>query len=65
VGSYLGGYVQLVPDGRARLLDRIRTMLLDGSIAPIVGSTFPMERGADALRALGERRAHGKVVLTL
>jgi NADPH:quinone reductase-like Zn-dependent oxidoreductase len=40
-------------------------MLLNGSIAPIVGSTFPMERGADALRALGERRAHGKVVLTL
>ena len=63
VGSYLGGYTQSVPDGRVRLLERIKAMLQDGSIAPIVGSTFPMERGTDALRELGERRARGKVVL--
>jgi NADPH2:quinone reductase len=65
VGSYLGGYTQSVPDGRARLLARISGMLADGSIAPIVGSTFPMERGADALRELSGRRAVGKVVLTI
>jgi NADPH2:quinone reductase len=65
VGSYLGGYMQSVPDGRTRLLDRIRAMLQDGSIVPIVGSTFPMERAAAALRELGERRARGKVVVTL
>jgi len=65
VGSYLGGYMNSVPDGRARLLARIQAMLQDGSIAPIVGSTFPMEGAADALRALAERRAWGKVVITL
>jgi NADPH2:quinone reductase len=65
VGSYLGGYTQSVPDGRARLLERISAMLADGSIRPIVGSRFPMERGADALRELSERRAVGKVVLTI
>jgi NADPH2:quinone reductase len=65
VGSYLGGYMQSVPDGRARLLARIQAMLRDGSIAPIVGSTFPIDRAADALRELVERRARGKVVITL
>lgn len=64
VGSYLGGYMQSVLDGRARLLERVQAMLLDGSIAPIVGSTFPMERAADALRELAGRRALGKVVIT-
>lgn len=65
VGSYLGGYVKSVPDGRDRLLERVSQMMRDGSIAPIVGSTFPMERGADALRELSERRAWGKVVVTV
>ena len=65
VGSYLGGYMQSVPDGRTRLLERIQAMLLDGSIAPIIGSTFPIHRAADALRELAERRARGKVVIAL
>ena len=65
VGSYLGGYVKQVPDGQTRLLDRIRGLLKDGAITPVVGSAFPMERGADALRAMSERRALGKVVLTV
>jgi len=65
VGSYLGGYLKSVPDGRARLLDRLTTMLQDGAITPIVGATFPLERAADALRALDERRAQGKLVLTV
>jgi len=65
VGSYLGGYMKSVPNGQVRLLDRIGAMLRDGSIAPVVGATFPFERGADALRELSERRARGKVVLTV
>jgi NADPH2:quinone reductase len=65
VGSYLGGYVMQVPDGRARLLDRIRQLLDAGAIAPVVGATFRLEDGADALRELSDRRARGKVVLTV
>ncbi len=65
VGSYLGGYLNQVPDGRAHLLARIDELLQAGAIAPVVGPTFPLEQGADALRQLAERRAHGKVVLTV
>ncbi|MBF5042241.1 NADPH:quinone oxidoreductase family protein [Aggregicoccus sp. 17bor-14] len=34
-----------------------------GVVRPLVGSVFPFERGAEALRELQERRAVGKVVL--
>jgi NADPH2:quinone reductase len=65
VGSYLGGYIRQVPGGRARLLARIKELLRAGAIAPVVGATFGMEHGADALRELSERRARGKVVVTV
>jgi len=65
VGSYLGGYVKQVPDGRSRLLARLQQLLKDGAINPVVGTTFSMDQGADALREMGERRARGKVVLTV
>jgi NADPH2:quinone reductase len=65
VGSYLGGYLRQRPDGRARLLGRIQNLLRQGAIAPVVGPTYPMERAADALRELSERRARGKLVVTV
>jgi NADPH2:quinone reductase len=65
VGSYLGGYIKQVPDGRARLLARLQELLTAGAIDPVVGATFGMDQGADALREMGERRARGKVVLTV
>ncbi len=34
-----------------------------GILQPVVGSVFPMEQGAQALRELEARRATGKVVL--
>ena len=64
-GSYLGGYVKQVPDGRARLLARLQELLAAGAIDPVVGATFRMDQGADALREMSERRARGKVVLTV
>jgi NADPH2:quinone reductase len=64
-GSYLGGYVRQVPGGRDLLLNRIRELLAAGHLDPVVGTTFPMDRGADALREMSERRARGKVVVSV
>lgn len=36
-----------------------------GVIKPVVGSRYPLERAADALREIEERRAIGKIVLML
>jgi NADPH:quinone reductase len=38
-------------------------MVSDGSVRPVVGERFPLERAAAALQLIDERRATGKVVL--
>jgi NADPH2:quinone reductase len=48
--------VPVVADGLQGLWD-------SGHVRPLVGETYPLERGADALRLLEQRRATGKVVL--
>lgn len=65
VGSYLGGYVSQVPNGRAELIARVKEHLAAGAINPVVGATFPMEQAAAALHEMSDRRARGKVVLTI
>jgi NADPH:quinone reductase-like Zn-dependent oxidoreductase len=38
-------------------------MLSTGRVAPVIGATFPLERAADAHRALESGQVIGKVVL--
>jgi NADPH2:quinone reductase len=37
----------------------------EGFITPIVGGRYPLERAADALHEIEDRRATGKVVLII
>jgi NADPH2:quinone reductase len=53
----------LDPELLPRLRDRLVALLETGGIVPVVGARFPLEGAADALRALEERRAVGKLVL--
>jgi NADPH2:quinone reductase len=64
VGVGLGAFVAAQPDILARTADELGR-LVAGGLRPIVGATFPLEQGADALRELQGRRARGKVVLTV
>lgn len=43
----------------------LREWMADGRIRPVVSEAFPLERGGDAHRFMGERRNVGKVVLTV
>jgi NADPH:quinone reductase-like Zn-dependent oxidoreductase len=43
----------------------LRRWMDEGKIRPVVAEAFPLERGADAHRYMGERRNIGKVVLTV
>jgi NADPH:quinone reductase-like Zn-dependent oxidoreductase len=43
----------------------LRGWIDEGKIRPVVAEAFPLERGADAHRYMGERKNVGKVVLTL
>jgi NADPH2:quinone reductase len=63
VGAGWGAYVMDKPDLNREIGAAVNRMVDDGFIRPIVGERFPMERAADALKTLDERRATGKIVL--
>jgi NADPH2:quinone reductase len=60
-GAWLGGDPGLFAGTAAGLAPMIES----GGVAPLVGAIFPLDRAADALRLIDERRATGKVVLTV
>ena len=58
-GAFVASRPELTREIHAELLDWARV----GIVAPIVGRTYALEDGAQALRDLDERRATGKLVL--
>jgi NADPH:quinone reductase len=63
VGAGWGAYVLGHPE-RNRSIGRAVGELIDaGYVRPIVGLRYPLAEAAEALRALDERRATGKIVL--
>jgi NADPH:quinone reductase len=63
VGAGWGAYVMGKPDLNREIGAAVGRMVDDGFIRPIVGERFPLERAAEALKSLDERRATGKIVL--
>jgi NADPH:quinone reductase len=63
VGAGWGAYVMGKPDLNVEIGAAVNRMVDDGFVVPIVGERFPLAQAADALVALDERRATGKVVL--
>jgi NADPH2:quinone reductase len=63
VGAGWGAFVMSKPELNREIGAAIARMVDEGAVRPIVGERFPLERASDALRALDERRATGKVVL--
>jgi NADPH:quinone reductase len=65
VGAGWGAYALGTPDRNREIGAAVTRLADEGFVAPIVGERFPLERAAEALRAIDERRATGKVVLEL
>jgi NADPH:quinone reductase len=63
IGAGWGGYVMGRPEVNLEIGAAVNQLIEQGFVRPIVGERFPLERAADALRFLDERRATGKVVL--
>src|SRR5947208_5346723 len=63
VGAGWGAYVMGKPQLNREVGAAIARMVAEGFIRPVVGERFPLEQAGEALRALEERRATGKVVL--
>ena len=65
VGAGWGAYVMGKPDLNREIGAAIARLIEGGFIRPVVGGRFPFERAGEALLALDERRATGKVVLAV
>ncbi|TMF15926.1 MAG: NADPH:quinone oxidoreductase family protein [Chloroflexi bacterium] len=65
LGAAWGAFLAGEPSMFASTQEALDEMIERGVVAPIVGATFPLEKAADALRTLEDRRAVGKVVLTV
>lgn len=64
-GVFWGAWVSQFPGEQAKNAEEMMQMYADGKIRPHVSNHYPLERAADALRELMERRATGKVVITV
>ena len=63
VGVAWGAFVMQEPALTAEIARALAALADQGVVKPVVGQVFPLERAAEALRALESRRATGKVVL--
>ncbi len=65
IGVFWGAAVMRDPKAHAANMAELMRMYADGKIRPRVSRTFPLEKAADAIKALGDRQALGKVVVTI
>jgi NADPH2:quinone reductase len=63
VGAGWGAYAMSRPALNGEIDEALGRMVTAGIVRPVVGARLPLERGADAMKLIDERRATGKVVL--
>ncbi|MEM9938400.1 MAG: NADPH:quinone oxidoreductase family protein [Pseudomonadota bacterium] len=64
-GVFWGAAVARDPAANQRNLSEMFQMYAEGKIKPHVSETFPLERGGEAIQYLIDRKALGKVVVTV
>ncbi|MFN2525939.1 MAG: NADPH:quinone oxidoreductase family protein [Actinomycetota bacterium] len=65
VGVFWGAFLQREPARNEELMAELFGWLRAGKIRPRISKTYPLEQAADALNDLAERRAVGKLVITM
>ena len=64
-GVFWGGFLARDPERNAAHVEQLFRWWDEGKIAPRIGATYPLERAGEAIAALRDRRAIGKLVVTL
>jgi NADPH2:quinone reductase len=65
VGVFWGAWTMRDPKGAAANFAELHAMFEAGKLKPVVSETYDLDHAVDGLRALAERRAVGKLVVTL
>ncbi len=64
VGVFWGDYAKREPMNNLMDLRTLVGWLKEGKLKPHIAGTYPLERGAEAIRLLMDRKVSGKVVIT-
>jgi NADPH2:quinone reductase len=65
VGVAWGAYIATRPELAKEIGETVNKLAVSGEIKPLIGSVHKLEDAAEALQLLEERKATGKVVLTI
>jgi NADPH2:quinone reductase len=65
VGVFWGAFVGREPERHRANVAELVGWWQDGKLRPHVSSTYPLERAGEAIRELADRKAKGKVVVTV
>ncbi len=65
VGVFWGAAVARDPEANEQNIKELFDLYAKGKIKPHVSNTYPLEKGADAISELMNRKAKGKVVVTV
>src|SRR5687767_1886502 len=64
-GVFWGAFAMRDPQANAAHVEQLFKYWDEGKISPRISATYPLERGGEAITAIAERRAIGKLVVTL
>ena len=64
VGVFWGAFTGREPQRNAANIAELLGWMAEGRLAPHVSATYPLERAAEAITELRDRKAQGKVVVT-
>lgn len=65
MGFYWGGYLRFAPEVLNNSLTELMALYAAGQITPHISATLPLDRTAEALALLRDRKSTGKVVVTI
>ncbi len=65
VGVFWGAFVGRDPEQHRRNVEELVDWWRTGRLRPHVSATYPLERAGEAIRELADRKAKGKVVVTV
>ncbi len=65
VGVFWGAFTRRDPKGNAANIAELMRLYAEGKIKPVVSERYPLARAGEAIKKLGERKAMGKIVVTM
>ncbi|GAC1368465.1 MAG: NADPH:quinone oxidoreductase family protein [Ktedonobacteraceae bacterium] len=63
VGVFFGSFAQRDPKHNMQNFQQLLAWIEEGKLKPLISATFPLERGAEAIKRIAARQVVGKIVV--